>query len=396
MSAPAATPTGSASARTSTGASAAGSKLKPPGVAVGSSTTTTAIGKKPGHGSGGGASTARSSSGDAASGEKKNSLPKSTVASLNTTGTIKTRPATASSSAAGAAGAPSAAASSGAASAAAPGAAVVKKVRPTSALAPRGSISGAAGTSLLSSTGTPASARVGASSSTSAAAARTRALGSTLAAPSATGAGSRRPSTASAHLRSPSAVLATHSRLHSASSAGGGSGSSTLGANDGLVATLQIQVAALQSSLDEKSLALTKAEDELSNLRLSTSETAARKQIHVLEGQLKNLQQVLQAQREGVEGSLGFVPAATQPRTNMTSLREKKYEENIQDLSFQMLYGDTGKDVQLAKANELLLAEKHARAQDRLEMAKLRRELEESKERKVEIWLQSEAFLAVM
>lgn len=162
------------------------------------------------------------------------------------------------------------------------------------------------------------------------------------------------------------------------------------------MATLQIQLAALQSTLDEKTVALAKAEDELSNLRLSTSETAARKQIHVLEGQLKNLQQVLQAQREGVEGSLGFVPMATQPRTNMASLREKKYEENIQDLSFQMLYGDTGKDVQLAKANEMLLAEKHARAQERMEMAKLRRELEEIKERKVESWLQSESFLAVM
>lgn len=159
------------------------------------------------------------------------------------------------------------------------------------------------------------------------------------------------------------------------------------------MALAQAQLVALQAALDEKSAALLRSEAELEALRASCSESAAQSQIHALENSVKNLGLTLQAQREGVEGALGFAPAG---RGSAVSQKEKKYEETIQDLQFQLLYGETSKDMQLAKLNEIIIAQTNQHAHERFELAKLKEERERIKEQKVESWLLAEPFMAVM
>jgi len=158
----------------------------------------------------------------------------------------------------------------------------------------------------------------------------------------------------------------------------------------------QLQIAALQSQLEDKTAALTRAEEELSSLRAATSTSAAALHIHQLENSLKNVSQSLQALREAQEGSMGFAPAAAAGRSNASSMKEKRYEETIQDLQFQLLYGETSKDIQIAKLNETILADRYAHAHERLEVARLRAEIEGMKEKKVEAWLMAQPFMAVM
>lgn len=206
---------------------------------------------------------------------------------------------------------------------------------------------------------------------------------------------SRRPSTASLHMRSPSAATGLPGR-HVQHGHSNSASSLPLPAEALEVALAQAhtQLSEMQQALDHKGLVLARVEEELSMLRLSTSASGQQTQIHVLTNSLRNLEQTLQAQREGVEGAMGF--AGPTGRGSAASQREKKYEETIQDLQFQLLYGDTSKDLQLSKLAELAIAHNNAQAHARFEMGKLRAELARTKEERIEQWLLADPFTAVM
>jgi len=175
----------------------------------------------------------------------------------------------------------------------------------------------------------------------------------------------------------------------------------TLPAQDAALTQLQIQVQALQSALEHKSAALARAEDEVSNLRLATSASEQQTQLHALQNKLKNLESVLQAQREGAEGALGFAPGHTnasgrQSSFGIAAAREKKFEETVQDLQWQLLYGDTPKDLQAAKAQDQLLELQRQREHDQAEIARLSAEQARRSEQRIEQWLIKDAFTAVL
>jgi hypothetical protein len=107
----------------------------------------------------------------------------------------------------------------------------------------------------------------------------------------------------------------------------------------------------------------------------------------------------MQAMREGVEGALGFAPgqpgARGQSSFGIAAAREKKFEENIQDLQWQILYGDTSKDLQVAKLQDLLLAQQRQHEHDLQQLAMLQAERARARENKVEQWLLQDAFTTV-
>lgn len=127
---------------------------------------------------------------------------------------------------------------------------------------------------------------------------------------------------------------------------------------------------------------------------------SARREIFTLSLRVSNLERVVVSQRDGLEGCLGFVPSSSSSTgvrlTNAHTLKEKKYEESIQDMQFQMLYGDTSKDVQCAMVTqqygELKLAHEHER-REREEDEKRR---ERKNETKVEEWIMKGDFTAIM
>jgi hypothetical protein len=90
-------------------------------------------------------------------------------------------------------------------------------------------------------------------------------------------------------------------------------------------------------------------------------------------------------------------PIFALPQSTATSMKEKKYEEQIQDLQFQLLYGETGKDIQLTKVTEQYLAQQTAFDHERREHAEAKQTTARSREAKVEEWImQRGAFTASM
>lgn len=91
-----------------------------------------------------------------------------------------------------------------------------------------------------------------------------------------------------------------------------------------------------------------------------------------------------------------FLSAFSSLQSVSQSSKDKKFEETIQDLQFQLLYGDTSKDIQLAKLTETHLSSQQAANTDRYELARMKQSLLARKEEQVENWLQKDSLVAVM
>lgn len=128
---------------------------------------------------------------------------------------------------------------------------------------------------------------------------------------------------------------------------------------------------------------------------LSTSlatQSAQKSEIDSLSNSLRNLEQALQAQREGQEGSQGFHI----PRPTGTSLKDRKHDELIQDLHFQILYGDTQKDAQLARIQQQMLLTNKVQEEMERKIANMMRKEKATKHANIEQWMRQDTFTAVL
>ena len=69
------------------------------------------------------------------------------------------------------------------------------------------------------------------------------------------------------------------------------------------------------------------------------------------------------------------------------SSKDKKFEESIQDLQFQILYGDTATNIQLGKLTDTHLTMQQQHQYDKMALLKLKQKLAKHQEEKVEQWL---------
>lgn len=73
------------------------------------------------------------------------------------------------------------------------------------------------------------------------------------------------------------------------------------------------------------------------------------------------------------------------------SVRDKKYEEQLSDLQYQLLYGDTSKDIQLARMADELLHAQQMLDEERRQHASVRKQLANMADKKIEQWILNDA-----